>query len=208
MYYLWWSNSKFINTYLANDICVDDIISQVWLNKHNSSQVASSTIQVLIRYTSVFNDDTVHLFQPEDVKVKKKQKNSLVQKKNIWERQTATQQAGIVNFFVNHTHTQFTEESKMATALTERDWDIWKKTWHDFLKTVTQNNGAGTVQLAEHVTEKPRHITDAGSTSSPQFSKAKGFFLSQGQLSVQTLLQCLHSPLVQQHASTSVCTLK
>ena len=30
----------------------------------------------------------------------------------------ATQQAGIVNFFVNHTHTQFTEESKMATALT------------------------------------------------------------------------------------------
>ena len=24
---------------------------------------------------------------------------------------------GIVNFFVNHTHTQFTEESKMATAL-------------------------------------------------------------------------------------------
>ena len=31
---------------------------------------------------------------------------------------TATQQAGIVNFFVDHTHTQFTEESKMATALT------------------------------------------------------------------------------------------
>ena len=31
---------------------------------------------------------------------------------------TATQQAGIVNFFVNHTHTQFTEESKMAIALT------------------------------------------------------------------------------------------
>ena len=30
----------------------------------------------------------------------------------------ATQKAGIVNFFVNHTHTQFTEESKMATALT------------------------------------------------------------------------------------------
>ena len=30
----------------------------------------------------------------------------------------ATQQAGIVNFFVDHTHTQFTEESKMATALT------------------------------------------------------------------------------------------
>ena len=26
--------------------------------------------------------------------------------------------ASIVNFFVNHTHTQFTEESKMATALT------------------------------------------------------------------------------------------
>ena len=25
--------------------------------------------------------------------------------------------AGIVNFFVDHTHTQFTEESKMATAL-------------------------------------------------------------------------------------------
>ena len=30
----------------------------------------------------------------------------------------ATQQASIVNFFVNHTHTQFTEESKMATAPT------------------------------------------------------------------------------------------
>ena len=30
----------------------------------------------------------------------------------------ATQQAGIFNFFVDHTHTQFTEESKMATALT------------------------------------------------------------------------------------------
>ena len=30
----------------------------------------------------------------------------------------ATQQAVIVNFFVDHTHTQFTEESKMATALT------------------------------------------------------------------------------------------
>ena len=30
----------------------------------------------------------------------------------------ATQQAGIVNFFVDHTHTQFTEESNMATALT------------------------------------------------------------------------------------------
>ena len=30
----------------------------------------------------------------------------------------ATQQAGIVNFFVDHTQTQFTEESKMATALT------------------------------------------------------------------------------------------
>ena len=30
---------------------------------------------------------------------------------------TATQ-AGIVNFFVDHMHTQFTEESKMATALT------------------------------------------------------------------------------------------
>ena len=43
----------------------------------------------------------------------------------------ATQQAGKVNFFVDHTHTQFTEESKMATALTpqtdvtsgkSRDW--------------------------------------------------------------------------------------
>ena len=30
----------------------------------------------------------------------------------------ATQWAGIVNFFVDHTHTQFTEEFKMATALT------------------------------------------------------------------------------------------
>ena len=30
----------------------------------------------------------------------------------------ATQLAGIVNFFVDHPHTQFTEESKMATALT------------------------------------------------------------------------------------------
>ena len=30
----------------------------------------------------------------------------------------ATQQTGTVNFFVDHTHTQFTEESKMATALT------------------------------------------------------------------------------------------
>ena len=43
----------------------------------------------------------------------------------------ATQRAGIVNFFVDHTHTQFTEESKMATAPTpqtdvtsgkSRDW--------------------------------------------------------------------------------------
>ena len=32
----------------------------------------------------------------------------------------ATQQAGIVNFFVDHTHTEFTEESKMATALTSQ----------------------------------------------------------------------------------------
>ena len=31
---------------------------------------------------------------------------------------SATQQAGIVNFFVDHTHAQFTEEYKMATALT------------------------------------------------------------------------------------------
>ena len=31
---------------------------------------------------------------------------------------TATQKAGIGNFFVDHTHTQFTEESNMATALT------------------------------------------------------------------------------------------
>ena len=30
----------------------------------------------------------------------------------------ATQQAGIGNFFVDHMHTQFTEESNMATALT------------------------------------------------------------------------------------------
>ena len=30
----------------------------------------------------------------------------------------ATQKAHIVNFFVDHTHTQFTEESKLATALT------------------------------------------------------------------------------------------
>ena len=30
----------------------------------------------------------------------------------------ATQSAGIVNFFVDHMHTQFTEESNMATALT------------------------------------------------------------------------------------------
>ena len=30
----------------------------------------------------------------------------------------ATQKASIVNFFVDHTHTQFTEESNMATALT------------------------------------------------------------------------------------------
>ena len=30
----------------------------------------------------------------------------------------ATQKARIVNFFVDHTHTQFTEKSKMATALT------------------------------------------------------------------------------------------
>ena len=29
----------------------------------------------------------------------------------------ATQQAGIVNFFIDHVHTQFTEESNMATAL-------------------------------------------------------------------------------------------
>ena len=32
----------------------------------------------------------------------------------------ATQWAGIVNFFVDHTHIQFTEESKMATALTPK----------------------------------------------------------------------------------------
>ena len=51
----------------------------------------------------------------------------------IWEllQFTATQKAGMVNFFVDHMHTQFTEESKMATALTpqtdvisgkSRDW--------------------------------------------------------------------------------------
>ena len=42
----------------------------------------------------------------------------------------ATQQAGIVNFFVDHTHTQFTEESKMATALTpQTDVTSGKVTW-------------------------------------------------------------------------------
>ena len=41
----------------------------------------------------------------------------------------ATQQASIVNFFVDHTHTQFTEESKMATALTpQTDVTSWKVT--------------------------------------------------------------------------------
>ena len=51
----------------------------------------------------------------------------------IWEllQFVATQKAGMVNFFVDHMHTQFTEESKMATALTpqtdvisgkSRDW--------------------------------------------------------------------------------------
>ena len=43
---------------------------------------------------------------------------------------TATQEAGIVNFFVNHTHTQFTEESKMATALSpQTDVTSGKVTW-------------------------------------------------------------------------------
>ena len=39
----------------------------------------------------------------------------------------ATQKAGIVNFFVDHTQTQFTEESMMATALT--DVTSGKVTW-------------------------------------------------------------------------------
>ena len=38
--------------------------------------------------------------------------------------------AGIVNFFVDHTHTQFTEESKMATALApQTDVTSGKVTW-------------------------------------------------------------------------------
>ena len=42
----------------------------------------------------------------------------------------ATHQAGIVNFFVDHTHTQFTEESKMATTLTpQTDVTSGKVTW-------------------------------------------------------------------------------
>ena len=42
----------------------------------------------------------------------------------------ATQKAHIVNFFVDHTHTQFTEESKMATALTpQTDITSGKVTW-------------------------------------------------------------------------------
>ena len=41
----------------------------------------------------------------------------------------ATQKAGIVNFFVDHTHTHFTEESKMATALTPQiEVTSWKVT--------------------------------------------------------------------------------
>ena len=42
----------------------------------------------------------------------------------------ATMQAGIVNFFVDHTYTQFTEESKMATELTpQTDVTSGKVTW-------------------------------------------------------------------------------
>ena len=38
--------------------------------------------------------------------------------------------AGIINFFVDHTRTQFTEESKMATALTpQTDVTSGKVTW-------------------------------------------------------------------------------
>ena len=41
----------------------------------------------------------------------------------------ATQQAGIVNFFVDHTHTQFSEESKMASELTPQT-DVTSVTLH------------------------------------------------------------------------------
>ena len=42
----------------------------------------------------------------------------------------ATQWAGLVNFFVDHTHTQFTEESKMATTLTpQTDVTSGEVTW-------------------------------------------------------------------------------
>ena len=42
----------------------------------------------------------------------------------------ATQWAGIVNVFVDHTHTQFTEEAKMVTALTpQTDVTSGKVTW-------------------------------------------------------------------------------
>ena len=41
----------------------------------------------------------------------------------------ATQKAGIGNFFVDHMHTQFTEESKMATALTPQTDVIFREAY-------------------------------------------------------------------------------
>ena len=58
-------------------------------------------------------------------------------------------------------------------------------------------------QLVEHQTDTVLRQAEAGLIP----WCGKGFF-SQNQLSVQTLLQCLYSSLVQWHALTFVCTLK
>ena len=49
---------------------------------------------------------------------------------------TPCQQAGIVNFFVDHTHTQFTEESKMATALTPQTDVTSREAYRKSVKSV------------------------------------------------------------------------
>ena len=51
---------------------------------------------------------------------------------------TATQEAGIVNFFVDHTHAQFTEESKMATALTPQIDVTFREAYRKYNRLKTQ----------------------------------------------------------------------
>ena len=67
---------------------------------------------------------------------------------------------------------------------------------------IIRAEGVGIAQVLEHLTEKPStvltwvRVPGAARDCPPS------------QLPGQTLLRCLHSPRIQSHASTSVCTLK